>query len=304
MARDVYLYADESGNLDYGGLGKRGATEYFGFGTAVFYDDHGAELMEGLRLRAAVTARGISLPRGFHAVDDSHMTRNQMFAVIADQAPRFDATFLLKPNAYDWVRAMGEMRLYKLAWYLHFEAIALQVSDPADNLFVVAGTFGTKARKAQAEMALADVCGQINRNITLWCGSRRRLGDFRSPTMRSGLFTVTFWAGPASGSPIRSNQHWQRSSLHGAYFQTPRHCPRSEASAIPPQGEEAPWASFHRRRHCRHEHPTVDTRAHDDRGGARDRRRVLHEQPGDCRRPTPPCPGSRHVGPRAAVRVI
>lgn len=167
MARDVYLYADESGNLDYGGSGKRGATEYFGFGTAVFHDDHGAELMEGLRLRAAVTARGISLPRGFHAVDDSHMTRDQMFAVIADQAPRFDATFLLKPNAYDWVRAMGEMRLYKLAWYLHFKAIALQVSDPADNLFVVAGTFGTKARKAQAEMALADVCGQINRNITL-----------------------------------------------------------------------------------------------------------------------------------------
>lgn len=123
--------------------------------------------MEGLRLRADVTAKGISLPRGFHAVDDSHATRDQMFAVIADQAPRFDTTFLLKSQAYGRVQASGEMRLYKLAWYLHFKEIAMQVSAPKDRLFVIAGTFGTKTRRTQAELALADVCSQINRDITL-----------------------------------------------------------------------------------------------------------------------------------------
>ena len=40
---DVYLYADETGNLDYGGATKQGASPYFGFGTAVFIGDHGVE---------------------------------------------------------------------------------------------------------------------------------------------------------------------------------------------------------------------------------------------------------------------
>lgn len=167
MGRDVYLYADESGNLDYSGSGKSGATEYFGFGTAVYYDDHGAQLMEGLRLRTRVTGKGVGLARGFHAVDDSHTTRNEMFAAITVQAPRFDTTFLLKSGAYPRIRAAGEMRLYKLAWFLHFKEVAVRVSDPDDKLFVIAGTFGTKSRKTQAEAALAEVCGQVRRNITL-----------------------------------------------------------------------------------------------------------------------------------------
>lgn len=54
-----------------------------------------------------------------------------------------------------------------MAWYLHFRTVAEQISDPDDKLFVVAGTFGTKARRTQAEAALADVCAQVNRDITL-----------------------------------------------------------------------------------------------------------------------------------------
>lgn len=56
MGHEVYLYADETGNLDYAGSGKTGASDYFGFGTAVYYDDHGSQLMQGLRLRTKVTA--------------------------------------------------------------------------------------------------------------------------------------------------------------------------------------------------------------------------------------------------------
>ncbi len=167
MGRDVYLYADETGNLDYAGSDKPGASDYFGFGTATFYGDHGAQLMQGLQLRARVGALGVSLARGFHAVDDSHSTRNEMFSAIADQAPRFDTTFLLKSGAFPTVRQEGEMRLYKLAWYLHLKEIAVRISNPDDQLFVVARTFGTKTRKAQAQAALADVCSQVDRNITL-----------------------------------------------------------------------------------------------------------------------------------------
>jgi hypothetical protein len=167
MGREVYLYADETGNLDYAGSGKPGASDYFGFGTAVYYDDHGSQLMQGLRLRAAVTANGVSLARGFHAVDDSYTTRSEMYDSIATQAPRFDTTFLLKSGAYPWVRQGGEMRLYKLAWYLHLKEVALRVSTRDDKVFVVAGTFGTKSRRTQAEAALGDVCRQVDRDITL-----------------------------------------------------------------------------------------------------------------------------------------
>lgn len=164
---DVYLYADETGNLDYEGAGKQGASAYFGFGTAVYYGDHGAQLMEGLRLRAELTGSGVKLARGFHAVDDSHSTRGQMFNAVTRQAPRFDTTFLRKAGAYPRVRDAGEMRLYKMAWYLHFKQIVHEISQPNDKLYVIAGTFGTKKRRTQAETALADVCGQVARDITL-----------------------------------------------------------------------------------------------------------------------------------------
>lgn len=164
---DVFLYADETGNLDYGGAGKSGASPYFGFGTVVFPEDHGTELMQGLRLRADVTEQGVHLPRGFHAVNDSTRTRTQMFDVIRQQAPRIDTTFLYKDGAYPAVRAKGQMHLYKMAWYLHFKEIALQVARPSDRLFVVVGTFGTSARRSEAKSALHDVCQQVQREIVL-----------------------------------------------------------------------------------------------------------------------------------------
>lgn len=167
MGRDVYMYADETGNLDYSGSDKPGASDYFGFGTATFYGDHGRELMQGLQLRARIAASGVNLAKGFHAVDDSHSTRTEMFSTIAEQAPRFDTTFLLKSRAFPAVREEGEMRLYKLAWYLHLKEVAVRVSDRDDKIFVVAGTFGTRSRRAQAQEALVDVCGQVDRDITL-----------------------------------------------------------------------------------------------------------------------------------------
>lgn len=50
---------------------------------------------------------------------------------------------------------------------LHFKEIARQIASKGDRLIVVAGTFGTHKRRAQAEAALADVCSQIDRDITL-----------------------------------------------------------------------------------------------------------------------------------------
>lgn len=54
--RPIYLYADETGNLDYGGSPNPqggSASTYFGVGTATFItEDHGEDLLNGLHLRA------------------------------------------------------------------------------------------------------------------------------------------------------------------------------------------------------------------------------------------------------------
>lgn len=170
------MYADETGNLDYNGTPDKnggGASTYFGFGTAVFNDGHGEQMLEAFKLRAYLESEGVNLPKGFHAYDDSHKIRSQVFNLLCQQKPRFDTTFLLKENAYASVKAAGEMRLYKMAWYLHFKEIALRVTVPGDRLFVIVGEFGTAARRTEAKNALADVCNQVNRDIVLcvWAAS-------------------------------------------------------------------------------------------------------------------------------------
>jgi hypothetical protein len=164
---DVYIYADETGNLDFDGAMKQGGSAYFGFGTAVFREDHGEYLWRGLRLRASLEQQGMNLPKGFHAVNDSARTRALVFEELRAQNPRIDATLLLKSNAYDSIRRAGEMRLYKMAWYLHFKHVADEVSAEGDTLYVVVSTLSTKARQTQASAALRDVCAQMNRKSVL-----------------------------------------------------------------------------------------------------------------------------------------
>jgi len=165
---DVFLYADETGNLDYeAGVGSNRESPYFGFGTAAFTGDHGSQLFRGLATRAGLSALGLYLPGGFHAKNDTTATRQAMFDLIKESSPRFDMTFLCKPNAYPLVKNRGQMYLYKMAWYLHLKEVAMRVASPADKLYVVAGTFGTKRRATEAREALADVCRQVDRDITL-----------------------------------------------------------------------------------------------------------------------------------------
>jgi len=153
---DVYMFADETGNLDYNVSG--GGSKYFGIGTATWRVDHGAHLMQATQLRFKHAGQGIDLPSGYHAKDDSHSTRAEVYKVIADQSPRFDTTFLAKANAYPNVRARGDSYLYQMAWYLHFKEVAKRVTDSGDTLHVAVATLGTKARKRAFQQAINEVC--------------------------------------------------------------------------------------------------------------------------------------------------
>ncbi len=164
---DVFMYADETGNLDY--EDHDGSSQYFGVGTVVFAS-HALAIVKGEQLRAEVAADGTSLPKGFHAKNDSYGLRKRVYATVSELAPRVDATFLRKSNAYSHVREAGQVRLFKLAWFLHFRTVASLVCQPGDRLFVVVATLGTKRRKSEFEAALHDVCvtqGPPQRHVVL-----------------------------------------------------------------------------------------------------------------------------------------
>jgi len=163
----IYLYADETGNLDYNAPTSPTESGYFGFGTALFTDEHGDALWKGHALRTRLAERGLHLPSGFHAKNDRVATRHEMFAVVKELAPRIDTTFLYKPNADDTVKTKGQMYLYKLAWYLHIKEVVMRVSTARDSLVIVAGSFGTKERATRAYNAVREVCERIDRRITL-----------------------------------------------------------------------------------------------------------------------------------------
>lgn len=164
---DVFFYADETGNLDYGGSGKHGASPYFGFGTAMFAGEHAEENWDAQVLRAHLEERNVRLPKGFHAKNDAWPTRQEVFGMLRLQAPRIDTTFLAKSNAYESVRTRGEVYLYKLAWYLHLKYLCESATTPADRLYVVVASFGTHARATAAREAVDGVCHQMNRDIVL-----------------------------------------------------------------------------------------------------------------------------------------
>ncbi|WP_327088523.1 DUF3800 domain-containing protein [Nonomuraea sp. NBC_01738] len=153
---DVFLFADETGNLDYNIAG--GGSKYFGIGTATFVGDHREALWESQRLRLAHARAGVEVPKGYHAKNDNHLTRREVFDIIKIQAPRFDTTFLAKEHAYPSVQAKGQEYLYRMAWYLHFKEIAWQVTSPGDNLYVVVATLGTSKRKQIFQDAINEVC--------------------------------------------------------------------------------------------------------------------------------------------------
>ncbi|MCC5578852.1 DUF3800 domain-containing protein [Microtetraspora sp. AC03309] len=153
---EVFMYADETGNLDYNVSG--GGSKYFGIGTATFVGDHDQAVWQGHRLRLAHSRAGLAFPRGYHAKNDNYRTRKEVYDVIRAQAPRFDATFLAKENAHDSKREKGDLHLYREAWYLHFKEIAKQVTVQGDILYVVVATLGTSARKKAFEDAIREVC--------------------------------------------------------------------------------------------------------------------------------------------------
>lgn len=153
---DIYVYADETGNL--GAPGPSGGSSYFGFGTATFADDHRDHLLEGHDLRCRLESAGVRVPRGLHAKDDSHATRSEVFDLIGRQGPRFDSTLLYKENAEERQLGASPIDLYQRAWQLHFAFVLDAVSEPGDTVYVVVGSLQTSNKRDAIRSVVESVC--------------------------------------------------------------------------------------------------------------------------------------------------
>ena len=162
---DYFVYMDETGTVDFGPPASKTESPYFGFGSVIFPGEHGDLVWDGHILRASLEARGVHIPSQFHAKNDSWSTRSEVFSLIAAQAPRFDATLLLKENAYPNVVAAGKPRLYKMALYLHLKYLCTRVFARDDTLYVIVATIGTRATKTAAADAIADVAAQMPQDV-------------------------------------------------------------------------------------------------------------------------------------------
>jgi hypothetical protein len=123
---NIYVFADETGDLGYN---LTGGSKFFGFGTATFTDSTPPNFESAFKLRCEFELMGFGIKEGFHATNDRWSIRNEIFQLIKSQPPRFDFTFLNKENAFPYVKEQGALRLYGLAWWMHFKDIAEQVTD-------------------------------------------------------------------------------------------------------------------------------------------------------------------------------
>lgn len=141
-----------------------------------------------MRLRCDLERRGVRLPRGLHAKDDSHATRDEVFDLVGRQQPRIDVTFLYKARAHPVIRERSHW-LYKLAWYSHFKALLPLVSRPGDTLYVIVATLTTNRRLMDAREALADVCREVavDREVVLCIWDAQSAWGIQVAIVRPGL---------------------------------------------------------------------------------------------------------------------
>lgn len=170
---DIYVFADETGDLSY-----QSDNKFFGFGTATFYSAEEINFPEAFRLRCRLEAQGLPNIAGFHASADSNKTRTEVFSLVFERKPRFDFTFLDKREVQHQVAVKGETYLYKLAWYLHFKQLVSQVGTEVDTIYAISASIKTKAKANSMQLALIDVATQMNhRNIIpVWWNSNTSWG--------------------------------------------------------------------------------------------------------------------------------
>lgn len=165
--REIYIFADETGDLGY----TESSSKFFGFGTVTIENEFAQILWDGFKLRCELEKQGFDLKAGFHAKDDKYSIKKDIYALISKMDLKYDFTFLNKANVYSSVKSRGELGLYKLAWFLHFQYLVRENINEEVRLVVIVADIQTKAKKRDLRAALNDVASQfplVHTSLLVW----------------------------------------------------------------------------------------------------------------------------------------
>jgi Protein of unknown function (DUF3800) len=158
MGRRVYIYADEAGDPYF--TKRKTASRYFILTSVALGDECDADRIL-LYLRQEFAWEGVRIPDGyFHASSDSPKVRADVLSVIASKPVRIDSVVLERAKTYDRIQA-DPVRFYQIAWYLLLKYVAPRVTDPGDELLVVAATLGDGKKRKLFHAAVEDVTSQV-----------------------------------------------------------------------------------------------------------------------------------------------
>jgi hypothetical protein len=153
----ICVYADESGNFDFSR--HPSASRYFILTTVTFVNHAISTAL--LDLRRELAWSGVDLSADFHATEDQQAVRDEVFRVIGEHDFRIDVTLIDKPKAQVHIRSSDE-RFYQYPWYYHMKKLAPQIVRPNGELFVVAASLGTKAKREAYYEGIRDVMSQVS----------------------------------------------------------------------------------------------------------------------------------------------
>lgn len=174
-----YLYADESGNMDFRDhtAHRNGPTRYLAMGSLMI---EGEDKMQRLRrdiadLRYDLARRGIHHDGHFHATTDEQAIRDEMFELLQGHDFKVDVTLLEKSKALPRIYET-EPQFYQYAAYYHFKWFASRYFTVGDELTMVSAGLGTKRTRAAFRKAVESVVAQccptgVKSDIAFWNAS-------------------------------------------------------------------------------------------------------------------------------------
>lgn len=137
--RRVYVFADESGGVDW--TGGRGCSRYWILATVTLTNCNLGHIL--LNRRREMAWRGIGLNEEWHASESSRDIQKAVFELLSEADFLADLTIFEKSKVPDIYRS-SLAKFYEFAWYWHFARLAPDLVQRDDELFVVSASIGTK----------------------------------------------------------------------------------------------------------------------------------------------------------------
>jgi len=153
---EIWLGGDESGGFDFAG---RSGDAYFLIATVGIAGDSLRHDLEdvGAELRGVVGDPSIGRP--FHAKDDTPLTRDRVFRLLATHQLMIDVSIVDKTTVPRELTSGGGHRLYTLSWYQHLAHALPGILHPVNKVRLSIAELGAYSRRQAFQSAINQATG-------------------------------------------------------------------------------------------------------------------------------------------------